>query len=147
MNDSSGLDPALVRRATARFAEAFGAEPTPRVAVAPGRVNLIGEHTDYNDGFVLPMAIGRAVIVVFRPRRDRRLRGHSVAYDETKEMDLDSLTVPGGSDWLSYVAGVAWALSGEGLEVPGLDIAVDGDVPLGAGLSSSAALEMATARA
>jgi galactokinase len=147
MTDSAGIDPALVERATARFAERFGAEPAPKVAVAPGRVNLIGEHTDYNDGFVLPMAIGRAIVVVFRPRDDQTLRGHSVAYEETKEMDLDSLAVPGGSDWLSYVAGVAWAFAGEGLPVPGLDVVVDGDVPLGAGLSSSAALEMATARA
>jgi len=110
-------------------------------------VNLIGEHTDYNDGFVLPMAIGRAVVVVFRRRDDRVLRGHSVAFDETKEVDLDSLAAPGGDDWLSYVAGVAWAFASDGLEVPGLDVVVDGDVPLGAGLSSSAALEMATARA
>jgi galactokinase len=147
MTDPAGIDPALVRRAQGRFAEAFGADPAPRVAVAPGRVNLIGEHTDYNDGFVLPMAIGRAIVVVFRPRADRKLRGHSVAFDETKELDLGSLAAPGGSDWLAYVAGVAWAFAGEGLGVPGLDLVVDGDVPLGAGLSSSAALEMATARA
>ncbi len=147
MTDSAGIDPALVQRATERFAERFGTDPAPKVAVAPGRVNLIGEHTDYNDGFVLPMAIGRTIVVVFRPRPDRTLRGHSVAYDETKEMDLDSLTAPGGSDWLSYVAGVAWAFAGAGFAVPGLDVVVDGDVPLGAGLSSSAALEMATARA
>ena len=146
MTDSTGVDPALVQRATARFVERFG-DPAPKIAVAPGRVNLIGEHTDYNDGFVLPMAIGRAVVVAFRPRDDRVLRGHSVAFDETKEMDLDSLATPGGDDWLSYVAGVAWAFAGEGLEAPGLDVVVDGDVPLGAGLSSSAALEMATARA
>lgn len=145
MSGSSGVDPALVQRATTRFRERFGAEPT--VAVAPGRVNLIGEHTDYNDGFVLPMAIGRAVVVAFRPRNDRTLRGHSVAHDETKEKALDELESPGGEDWLSYVAGVFWAFSQEGLPAPGLDVVVDGDVPLGAGLSSSAALEMATARA
>jgi galactokinase len=147
MTLSAGIDPALLRRATDHFVGAFGAEPVAKIAVAPGRVNLIGEHTDYNDGFVLPMAIGRAIVVVFRSRADRKLRGHSVAFDETKELDLDSLAAPGGSDWLSYVAGVAWALAGEGLTVPGLDVVVDGDVPLGAGLSSSAALEMATARA
>jgi galactokinase len=117
------------------------------VAVSPGRVNLIGEHTDYNEGFVLPMAIGRAVVVVFRRRADRILRGHSVAFDETRELTIDGLSLPGGSDWLSYVAGVVWAFASEGLPVCGLDIVVDGDVPIGAGLSSSAALEMATARA
>jgi len=138
---------AVRERARARFAEVFGGGAAVRVAVAPGRVNLIGEHTDYNDGFVLPMAIGRAAVVVFRPRPDRTLRGHSVAFGETKEVELDALSAPGGDDWLSYVAGVAWAFAAEGLEVPGLDVVVDGDVPIGAGLSSSAALEMATARA
>ena len=147
MTASIGVDPALVERAMARFVQRFGGDPAPRVAVGPGRVNLIGEHTDYNDGFVLPMAIGRAVVVVFRRRDDRILRGHSVAFDETKEVDLDSLAAPGGDDWLSYIAGVAWAFASDGLEAPGLDVVVDGDVPLGAGLSSSAALEMATARA
>jgi galactokinase len=147
MTDSVGIDLALMERATTCFVQHFGADPAPKTAVAPGRVNLIGEHTDYNDGFVLPMAIVRAIVLVFRPRADRMLRGYSVAYDETKEIDLDTLAAPGGSDWLSYVAGVAWAFAGAGLATSGLDVVVDGDVPLGAGLSSSAALEMATARA
>ena len=147
MTDSTGIDPSLVERATARFTEQFGGDPAPAVAVAPGRVNLIGEHTDYNDGFVLPMAIGRAAVVVFRPRDDRTLRGHSVAFGETRSLDLDELCAPGGDDWLSYVAGVAWAFESEDLPVRGLDVVVDGDVPIGAGLSSSAALELATARA
>jgi galactokinase len=147
MSHEAGFDPALVERARHRFAERFGGAPAPRVAVAPGRVNLIGEHTDYNDGYVLPMAIARAAVVVFRPRADRVLRGHSVAFDETRERALDGLVPPGGHDWLSYLAGVAWAFAADGLGVPGLDVVVDGNVPLGAGLSSSAALEMATARA
>ena len=142
-----GIDTQLLRRARARFDEILGASPAPRVAVAPGRVNLIGEHTDYNDGFVLPMAIARAAVVVFRPRPDRVLRGHSIAYGQTKELRLDELAAPGGSDWMSYMAGVAWAFASEGLATSGLDFVVDGDVPLGAGLSSSAALELATARA
>jgi galactokinase len=141
-----GIDPALVRRVERRFAEEFGA-PAPRLAVAPGRVNLIGEHTDYNEGFVLPMAIGRATVIAFRPRADRRLRAHAVAFGETKEIDLALLRPLGGSDWLSYVAGVAWALADEGFEPPGLDAVIDGDVPIGAGLSSSASLELAAARA
>ena len=144
--NAQGVSPDLVHRATSRFAERFPGA-APRVAVSPGRVNLIGEHTDYNDGFVLPMAIGRAAVVVFRPRADRVLRGHSVAFDETKEIAIDSLAAPGGNDWLSYVAGVLWAFASEGLPACGLDVVVDGDVPIGAGLSSSAALEMATARA
>ena len=144
--NAHGLDPQLLRRACARFDERYGAAGR-RVAVAPGRVNLIGEHTDYNDGFVLPMAIGKAAVVVFRPRDDRRLRGYSVAFDELQELALDSLQPPGGNGWLAYVAGVAWAFASEGLPICGLDLVVDGDVPIGAGLSSSAALELATARA
>jgi galactokinase len=140
------IDPELVRRTTDRFRERFPGE-APHVAVAPGRVNLIGEHTDYNDGFVLPMAIARSAVVAFRPRADSVLRGHSIAFDETREAAIGSLAAPGGHDWFSYVAGVVWAFAAEGLPVGGLDVVVDGDVPIGAGLSSSAALEMATARA
>ena len=143
MND---LDPALVQRVTDRFRESFPGE-APRLAMAPGRVNLIGEHTDYNDGFVLPMAIARAALVAFRPRNDGVLRAHSIAFDATKEAAIASLAAPGGHDWFAYVAGVLWAFASEGLPVCGLDVVVDGDVPIGAGLSSSAALEMATARA
>jgi galactokinase len=146
-SDVGSLDPTLLERARRRFVELFGADPGHRVAVAPGRVNLIGEHTDYNDGFVLPMAIGRAAVVAFRPRPDPVLRAHSVAFSETRETPLASLSAPGGASWFSYVAGVFWAFASEGLPVCGLDAVVDGDVPLGSGLSSSAALEMATARA
>jgi galactokinase len=142
-----GIDPRLLQRTSRRFTERFGAVPPPRMAAAPGRVNLIGEHTDYNEGFVLPMAIGRAVVVAFRPRADRLLCAHSVAFDQTREIGVDGLSAPGGTDWLAYVAGVVWAFADEGLPVAGLDLVVDGDVPIGAGLSSSAALEMATARA
>jgi galactokinase len=142
----SEIDPVLVARARERFRERFPGE-APRTSAAPGRVNLIGEHTDYNDGFVLPMAIARHAVAVFRPRGDAVLRAHSVAYGETREAELASLAPPGGHDWFAYVAGVAWAFAADGLAVPGLDVVVDGDVPIGAGLSSSAALEMAVARA
>jgi len=142
----SEIDAVLVARARERFRERFPGE-APRTSAAPGRVNLIGEHTDYNDGFVLPMAIARHAVAVFRPRGDAVLRAHSVAYAETREAELASLAPPGGHDWFAYVAGVAWAFAAEGLAVPGLDVVVDGDVPIGAGLSSSAALEMAVARA
>ena len=130
-----------------RLRTEFGGADSPRIAVAPGRVNLIGEHTDYNDGWVLPMAIDRRVGVAFARRNDRILRAHSVVFDETRELRLDELEPPGGSEWISYVAGVAWALMSAGYEVLGGDLVVDGDVPLGSGLSSSAALEMATALA
>ncbi len=141
-----GVDPQLLQDTCARFDERFGAAGR-RVAVAPGRVNLIGEHTDYNDGFVLPMAIGKAAVVAFRPRDDRELRAYSVAFAEEQRVSLDALRAPGGGGWFSYVAGVAWAFAEESLPTRGLDLVVNGDVPVGAGLSSSAALELATARA
>ena len=133
-------------RLRAHFAAAYGAAAEPCVAVAPGRVNLIGEHTDYNDGWVLPMAIDRCAGVAGAPRADRRLRVHSVVFGETREVGLDELRPPGGGQWLSYVAGVAWAMGAAGLDLTGADLVLDGDVPLGSGLSSSAAVEMAVAR-
>jgi galactokinase len=146
MLDSSGVSGELLQRARTRFAERFPGPP-PQLAVAPGRVNLIGEHTDYNDGFVLPMAIGRVAAVAFRARADGVLRAHSVAFSQTREAEVASLAAPGGSGWFDYVCGVVWAFAASGLPVCGLDLVVDGDVPIGAGLSSSAALEMALARA
>jgi galactokinase len=110
-------------------------------------VNLIGEHTDYNDGFVLPMAIARYAVAAFRPRSDGVLRARSISFGETSEARIEALAAPGGHGWFDYVAGVAWALRSEGLPTPGVDLVVDGDVPIGAGLSSSAAVELATARA
>jgi galactokinase len=136
---------ALVEGVRGRFADVFGG--TARVALAPGRVNLIGEHTDYNDGFVLPMALDLAAAVAFRPRTDRRLRLHAAAYGETRELLLDELAPGRDTGWVAYVAGVAWAFAEAGLHTVGLDAVVDGNVPLGAGLSSSAALELAAARA
>ena len=114
---------------------------------APGRVNLIGEHTDYNDGFVLPIAITYGVTAAAASRPDRTLRMVSAQADQVAEVDVDSLapgTVPG---WAAYVAGVVWALRGRGHDVGGADVHVDGDVPRGAGLSSSAALECSAAAA
>lgn len=118
---------------------------TPRVVRAPGRVNLIGEHTDYNDGFVMPMAIDRAVYIALRPRRDKVVRVYSVDFDVWGEFELDALTKAKG--WLEYLKGMAWALQEAGYALSGWEGVVSGDVPRGSGLSSSAALEMATARA
>jgi galactokinase len=139
--------PSGFERLAPRLEAILGPGPAARVAAAPGRVNLIGEHTDYNDGFVLPMAIDRVVAAAFRPRSDRRLRAHAVAFQETREADLDALQPDGHGGWMAYIAGVAWAFQSVGHRLPGLDLVIDGDVPLGAGLSSSAALEVAVALA
>jgi galactokinase len=127
------------------FEQRFGAAPT-LVVRAPGRVNLIGEHTDYNDGFVLPMAIERAAYIALRPRHDSFVLAYSLDFDDVKEFDLEDIAKR-GLDWAEYVQGVAWAMQEAGYRLKGWEGVIAGDVPIGAGLSSSAALEMATARA
>ena len=119
--------------------------PPVFIARAPGRVNLIGDHTDYTDGFVLPLAIDRAVWIALRPRPDERVSVHSLDFGETLELDLADDTR--GEGWGEYIRGIAWALRQSGRTVRGWDGVVTSDVPIGAGLSSSAALEVAAARA
>jgi galactokinase len=131
-------------RVVAEFTEAFGGEPDGRWW-APGRVNLIGEHTDYNEGFVLPLALQQGVAAAARVTDEPVLRVRSVQQGDTVDVALADIA-PGAVDgWSAYVSGVAWALREAGHEVPGLSVVVDGDVPPGAGLSSSAALECAVA--
>jgi galactokinase len=130
----------------ATFEETFGGPPDG-CWWAPGRVNLIGEHTDYNDGFVLPLALGLGVAAAARVANRPVLRVRSTQQQTTVELPLAEIAPGSVSGWSAYVAGVAWALRAEGHPLPGLDVVVDGDVPLGAGLSSSAALECATALA
>jgi galactokinase len=133
--------------AASRFPEVYPTSATPTVAVAPGRVNLIGEHTDYNDGFVLPMAIDANVAVAFSARVDGVLRAYSVVFEESRQAATRDLEAPGGTGWFDYVAAVAWAMRESGMPVSGIDMVIAGNVPVGAGLASSAALEMAAARA
>ncbi|WP_026532496.1 galactokinase [Arthrobacter sp. H41] len=127
------------------FTERFGDKPAG-IWSAPGRVNLIGEHTDYNDGFVLPFAINHSTLVAARPRSDRTVRVCSTfAPDDVVLADLDAL-VPGSVEgWAAYPLGVLWAMERAGYFSPGLDLLIDSSVPVGAGLSSSAALECAVA--
>jgi galactokinase len=122
----------------------FGEAPAFLVR-APGRVNLIGEHTDYNDGFVLPMAIDRDSCIALRPRDDGQVLLHSVDHGESVEFSLESLEK--GSGWGEYPKGVAWALQSEDYVLRGWEGVTACEVPLGAGLSSSASFELATARA
>ena len=117
---------------------------------APGRVNLIGEHTDYNDGFVFPFAIDRRTVVALGLREDRLVRVASSFADDAIEISLDELIPENLHGWSAYPLGVAWALGrfGADLEaVPGFEVFIDSNVPIGAGLSSSAAIESAVALA
>lgn len=128
-----------------RFSERFGAAPTVLVR-APGRVNLIGEHTDYNDGFVLPLGIDRGVWIALSPRADAQVEVSSVDFDEVARFDLHKLE-HGGPAWSEYLKGTASALANAGHRLSGWSGVIASDVPIGAGLSSSAAVELATARA
>jgi galactokinase len=127
------------------FRERFGGEPQGLVR-GPGRVNLIGEHTDYNDGFVLPLAIDAAVWIALRPRADRTVRVWSADFGDAAEFSLDALSHD-THRWTEYIKGVAWALAQDGYSLRGWEGVIAGEVPIGAGLSSSAALEIACARA
>ncbi|MBS1249921.1 MAG: Galactokinase [Chloroflexi bacterium] len=119
---------------------------TPHFVIrAPGRVNLIGEHTDYNDGFVLPMAIDRAIWIALGARNDRQVRLRSLHFDALTEFSLDEITHKPG--WGEYIRGVAWALQEAGYRLAGWEGVMTSDIPIGAGLSSSAAVEMAAAKA
>jgi len=131
------------------FAEVFGRQPDG-VWSSPGRVNLIGEHTDYNEGFVLPFAINRRTVAALGLRDDRTVRVGSTFADELVEIDLDAIGPDSLSGWSAYPLGVAWALGEFGADlaaVPGFDVLIDSNVPVGAGLSSSAAIEGAVALA
>lgn len=127
-----------------KFHSHFNAKPGSIVR-APGRVNLIGEHTDYNDGFVLPMAIDREVWIALTPRSDSTVRIASLDIGTESAFELHSLTP--GKGWIEYPKGIASSLMNAGYELKGFDAVMTGDVPRGAGLSSSAAVELAVARA
>ena len=129
----------------AKFQQLFG--KSSRIFRAPGRVNLIGEHTDYNDGFVMPAAIDFYTLVAIAKRDDRILKIHSEEFTDSAELSLDGLQGPPQKHWTDYVRGVAAVLQSTGHSLSGADILIHGEVPLGAGLSSSAALEVSTALA
>jgi galactokinase len=117
------------------------------VARAPGRVNLIGEHTDYNLGFVLPMAVNMGITVVATGREDGEVHAHALDKGEKYTFSLAELKPRQKIRWWSYIEGVCWALMKKGYEIRGADLSFGGNIPIGAGLSSSAALEVAAASA
>lgn len=118
-----------------------------RAFAAPARVNLIGEHTDYTGGLVMPMAIGFCTLATISPREDGRAIFYSANYEEEASFEVASLACAPKGHWSDYPAGVVWSLQQEGISVGGFSMLLTGDVPLGAGLSSSASVEVATAMA
>lgn len=142
MNNDDSRTQSLVEEFTRRFESA-----PAHMAVGPGRVNLIGEHTDYNDGFVLPIALYRDMRVLLRPRADLTTRVYSLEYDEWYEFSLDNLKYDEDVLWANYMMGMAWVLEEHGIRLQGMDALVSGNVPRASGLSSSAALEVATGKA
>jgi galactokinase len=128
------------------FKTKFG-HPPSHIASAPGRVNLIGEHTDYNNGYVFPVAINRETVIAASPRNDRRLLLHAHNFNATVEVPLSKLERTREQSWSNYSKGVASVLQGKGKRITGANLLINSDIPNGAGLSSSAALEMATAHA
>jgi len=126
-----------------RFEDKYAS--SPRIYRAPGRVNLIGEHTDYNDGFVLPCAIDFATYVAAAQRSDRTIHAASLNFEQELDLDLDKPAPQTDKTWTRYVQGVGVILERSGRRLIGADLLIDSDVPLGAGLSSSAALEISAA--
>lgn len=137
----------MEQKLLAKFMELFGAEGEISVFFAPGRVNLIGEHTDYNGGHVFPCALTIGTYMAVRKRNDRKLRFYSMNFEELGiiEDSLDDLKAKENGEWTNYPKGVIWAFEGRGMKLEaGLDIALVGNIPNGSGLSSSASLEVVT---
>jgi galactokinase len=126
------------------YTKRFHTPPT-FIASAPGRINLIGEHTDYTEGFVLPVAIDREVTIVFSPRQDDLIQIFSMDFDEIYEANITELE-KGQNHWFDYINGIAWALIDAGFHLSGWQGVISGNIPIGAGLSSSAAFEIAVGK-
>jgi len=141
-----GSIPGSARTVAERFLAVYGTSPSGLFR-APGRGNLIGEHTDYNDGFVMPVAIDFSCYSAIRSRSDRTLSVYSQQFQENIEFNLDRLVGPSKKHWSDYVRGVAAVLRDEGYPLKGADLLIDGQVPIGSGLSSSASIEVSSALA
>ena len=137
----------IIESLRSQFAKSFGSSQNMRAAMAPGRVNLMGDHTDYNDGLVLPMTIDRGIFVAARQRSDSQVRLCSVRYDERVEYELAACPSPTPGHWSSYLVGIVEELRERGLVRSGFEALIDGNLASGAGLSSSAALEVASVTA
>ena len=130
------------------YRRAYGESPRGViVSRTPGRVNIIGEHTDYNDGFVLPTPIDRHIWIAAKPKEDMKVSLYAADYNERTSFDIEGIEFDEGHPWSNYVIGVADAMVKRGYALGGANMAIKGDVPIGAGLSSSAAIEVAVAKA
>ncbi len=138
-------DAERLRELQEKFEDLYGSRPQFAVR-APGRVNLIGEHTDYNDGFVFPAAIDHDVLIAFSKRDDSQIRAFALNFNQSSTFALNDIeqAAPGRERWSNYLRAMAWVFEQEGLPTRGLNCVTQGDVPLGAGLSSSAAMLVAT---
>ncbi|HEY9364850.1 MAG TPA: galactokinase [Chitinophagaceae bacterium] len=132
----------MIDKISGIFYEHFGVNP--QIFRSPGRVNIIGEHTDYNEGFVLPAAIDKGIYVAIKARPDGVISLYAPGYNEKHECTLDAVK-PSGKHWPNYILGVVDQLQKQGCKIGGFNLVVDGDIPIGAGLSSSAAVECAVA--
>jgi galactokinase len=134
----------LISQTVTFYRNNFDQPGAPRIFQAPGRVNLIGDHTDYNDGFVLPAAIDRQMVIAATPRKDSLVNVYALEFDQWDHFDLQKeIARLRGNFWGNYIRGMAWSLLQGGCQLKGMDAAVAGDIPIGAGLSSSAAIEVA----
>jgi galactokinase len=140
-NQKMAINQLMKEKVLQDFGKRFNEQPT--IVRSPGRVNIIGEHTDYNNGFVLPAAIDKAIYVAISPRNDDTIQLYSGEFDESFETSLKKLS-PTDKGWPNYILGVADQLKKRGYTLKGFNLAIDGDVPIGSGLSSSAAVEAAT---
>ncbi len=135
----------LQMKVTNKFNSMFGSPPEAIVR-APGRVNIIGEYTDFNNGFVLPMAIDRYIVIALKKRTDHKVRVVSIDFDQETTIPLETLP-KGDHSWVEYISGCLWALKEHRFEPKGFECVMAGNIPIGAGLSSSAALETAILKA
>jgi galactokinase len=134
----------LISQTLESFHARFDSQIRPRIFQAPGRVNLIGDHTDYNDGFVLPAAINRRIVIAATPREDFLINVCALDFDQWDHFDLQKeISRLSQNSWANYFRGIIWSLLQRGCTLKGMDAVVAGDIPIGAGLSSSAALEVA----
>jgi galactokinase len=134
----------LISKIFETYRSKFNTQVTPRLFQAPGRVNLIGEHTDYNDGFVLPAAIDRKIVVAANSREDTQVNVYALNFEQWDRFDMQKkISLLPENAWGNYIRGMVWSLLRQGFKLRGMDAVIAGNIPIGAGLSSSAALEVA----